>query len=97
MFHRYLLAGVVSLCLAPAFAVAADSDAEKVLDRFVGAWRNEISRKGPEAPEGRKLTSNEVVAKSLKGRYLIGRELNRYGLAVQVDRFVHGGRGGVDA
>jgi hypothetical protein len=76
MLVRCLLTGVVALLLAPAGAGAAENEAEKVLDRFVGAWRNDISRLGPEAPERRKLTSNEVIAKELKGRFLIGREMN---------------------
>jgi hypothetical protein len=77
MLHRYLLTiGKFGLLLSPAFAWATDAEGEKVLDRFVGAWRNEISRKDPEAPEGRTLTSHEVITKSLNGRYLIGRDMN---------------------
>jgi hypothetical protein len=76
MLYRNLLAGLVGLLLAPGFARAADDEGAKVLDRFVGAWRNDISRQGPEAPERRKLTSSEVIAKELKGRFLIGREVN---------------------
>ena len=76
MFHRHLHCVMVSWLLLSGLAGAAEVDGEKVLDRFVGVWRTETSRKGPEAPQGGKLTSHEVIAKSLKGRYLIGREWN---------------------
>jgi hypothetical protein len=75
MFHRSMLAAIVCLLFSPPMAWAEEAG-EKVLDRFVGTWRNEISRKGPEAPEVRKLSSNEVITKVLQGRFLIGREIN---------------------
>ena len=76
MLPRCLFIGVVGLLLAPVVTSAADDEGAKVLDRFVGAWRNDVSRLGPAAPERRKLTTNEVVAEELKGRFLLGREMN---------------------
>ncbi len=76
MILRCLLAVAVAFFLAASVVRADETDPDKVLDRFVGVWKNDISRKGPEAPEGRKLTSDEVIARSLKGRFLIGREMN---------------------
>lgn len=76
MLRCRLLTGMVGLLLFPPFIWAADLEGATVLDRFVGTWRNEISRKGPEAPDRRDLTSNEVITKALKGRFLIGREMN---------------------
>ena len=76
MVLRCLTVCAVAFFLATSIIRADEPDADKVLDRFVGAWKNDIARKDPEAPQGRKLTSDEVVAKSLKGRFLIGREMN---------------------
>lgn len=76
MFRRCLLV-LVCVLLTASSSRAEEPTSDKVLDRFVGSWLLDVKRKGPESPQERQLTVNEVTGKALKNRYLIGREMNQ--------------------
>lgn len=72
MLRCFLL--LVSVSCFSLVTRAEENASDKILDRFVGNWRLDITRQGPEAPEERNFSTNEVVTKELKGRYLFARD-----------------------
>jgi Protein of unknown function (DUF1579) len=63
----------LAICLIVPTVYAVEPTPEQVMEKFVGAWRNEDVQT---TADGRKKASHELITKELKGRYLIGRDTN---------------------
>jgi Protein of unknown function (DUF1579) len=66
----------LAMCLVVQAIHSAEPEAESFFNRFSGAWQLEMSQSIGADPQPKKATSNELITRELKGRYLIGRDTN---------------------
>lgn len=62
---------------------AQEPEGKKVLDRFVGEWTAEVTEKPAKfLPDGAKRTVKQSIGPILKGRFLLGLEINDDGMKI---------------